>query len=116
MHFYQHVMERFNAQENHEKATWEYPVHVHVIRLGEIAIATQPFECYLDFGNQIVVQSPATQTFLVQLTGKGTYLPSPRSVQGGGYGSTAASNPVGAVGGQQLVNYTVKAFHELWRD
>src|SRR5690606_1982771 len=40
---------------------------VHVVRLGEIAFATNPFEYYLDFGIQIKVRSPFVQTFLVQL-------------------------------------------------
>lgn len=90
------------------------PVEVHAVRLGELAFATQPFECYLDLGLQMRVNSPAVQTFLVQLAGGGTYLPSARSVQGGGYGSTAASNPVGPEGGRQLVRHTVSTLRSLW--
>lgn len=108
MSHFNKVIERYKAQKE------SLPVEVHVIRLSSMAFATSPFECYLDFGIQIKVRSPAVQTFLVQLAGAGTYLPSPRSVVGGGYGSTAVSNSVGAEGGQQFVDYTVRMLHSLW--
>lgn len=106
----QSIIERYNRQK-------ERPIRkaeLHAIRLGDIVFATQPFECYLDFGLQIQARSPGLQTFNVQLAGSGTYLPSPRSVQGGGYGSTPASNPVGPEGGQQLVEHTVRMLHSLF--
>src|SRR5690606_12871043 len=90
------------------------PISMHFLRLGDIAFATQPFECYLDYGMQIKARSPAIQTFLIQLAGSGTYLPSPRSLMGGGYGSTPASNPIGAEGRQQLVGAHVRGIYELW--
>lgn len=108
----QGIIDRFEKQSAGSALT--YNVEMHLLRLGDIAFATQPFECYLDLGIQIKLRSPAIQTFLVQLAGGGTYLPSPRSVRGGGYGSTAASNPVGPEGGQQLVEHTVKSLRDLW--
>jgi hypothetical protein len=92
------------------------PAELHVIRLGEVVLATNPFELYTDFGLQIQVRSPAVQTFLVQLAGEGTYVPSPRSVAGGGYGSVPASNPVGPEGGQQLAETTIAVIRALWED
>lgn len=89
-------------------------VGIHVIKLGDIAFASNPFEYYLDFGIQIKVRSPFVQTFLVQLSGGGTYVPSPRSVQGGGYGSVPASNPVGPEGGRKLAEHTVEILQELF--
>lgn len=85
-----------------------------MIRIGDIVFATNPFEYYVDYGVQIKVRSPAVQTFLVQLAGEGTYVPSPRSVSGGGYGSVPASNVIGTEGGQQLAEYTVSAIRSLW--
>ncbi len=87
---------------------------VHLLRLGEIAIATNPFEYYLDFGVQVKLRSPAIQTFLIQLSGSGSYVPSLRSVQGGGYGSVPASNPIGPEGGQILADRTVAGLRELF--
>ena len=53
--------------------------------LGDTAIATNPFEYYVDYGMQIKTRSRAVQTFLVQHVGSGTYLPTERAVRGGGY-------------------------------
>lgn len=107
------VQERFEAQqiEPHE------PTELHVIRLGDIAIATNPFELYLDFGIQIKARSPAIQTFLVQLAG-GTmgYVPTERSVRGGAYGATPASTRVGPEGGRDLVNWTVETITRLQQE
>lgn len=112
MNWYAGVARRYEWQQ--AKST--QPVEVHVIRLGDLAFATNPFELYLDFGIQIKVRSSATQTFLVQLCGSGTYVPSPRSVMGGGYGSVPASNPFGSEAGHQLVDYTVSQIRSLWED
>jgi len=95
----------------------EYPtlsVEVHAVSLAEIAFASNPFEYYVDYGMQIKLRSPATQTFLIQLAGGGTYVPSPRSVRGGGYGSVPASNPVGPEGGQRLAEETVCLLESLF--
>lgn len=110
--WHRNVMERYQQQ----KRDAHIPIHVHVIRLGEIVFASNPFEYYLDFGIQIKVRSEAVQTFLIQLAGGGTYVPSPRSVQGGGYGSVPASNLVGPEGGEQLAEYTIQAIKKLWED
>jgi hypothetical protein len=81
-----------------------------------MAFATNPFEYYLDFGIYIKARSRATQTFLVQLAGSGTYVPSRRSTKGGGYGSIPASNPVGYEGGRQLAEKTVEVIDSLWEE
>lgn len=105
------VAERARRQRSGETTT---TVELHIVRLGDMAFATNPFELYLDYGTQIQTRSPAIQTFLVQLAGAGTYMPSARSVAGGGYGSVPASNPVGPDGGQQLTEATVSALQTLW--
>lgn len=106
------VVKRFESQS--EKPV--LPAEFHVLRLGDIAFATVPYELYLDFGIQMKVRSKAMQTFVVQLAGPGTYLPSPRSVQGGGYGSIPASNPVGPEGGQFVVEHVVKTISQMFSD
>jgi len=110
MKWFQGVSRRFEAQERGETL----PAEVHVLRLGEVVFATNPFEYYLDFGIYIKARSKATQTFLVQLAGPGTYVPSRRSVSGGGYGSIPASNPVGPEGGRQLAEITIGVIDRLW--
>lgn len=106
------VAERYDRQEKGLDRT--LPCELHVIRLGDVAIATNPFEYYLDYGIFIKARSRAVQTFLVQLAGTGTYVPSLRSTLGGGYGSTAASNPVGPEGGRMLAEHTIDCITKMW--
>lgn len=97
-----------------ERTQPRLPVEVHVLRLGEVAIATNPFEYYLDYGVQIKARSPAVQTFVVQLAGAGTYVPTARAIAGKSYGAVPASTPVGPEGGRELVEWTVAALGGLW--
>lgn len=108
------VLERYETQN--ESPTIE--MTLHVIRLGDIAFATNRFELYLDFGIRIKARSPAIQTFVVQLTANtgwnGNYLPSERSVVNQGYGSSVYNAEINPEGGRVIVEETVKALHELW--
>jgi hypothetical protein len=104
------VRERFELEKKQPKM----PVEVHVLRIGDVAIATNPFELYLDYGMRMKGRSPAVQTFLVQLTGSGSYLPVARSVAGGSYGAVPASTLIGPDGGQELVESTLNMMNELW--
>jgi hypothetical protein len=89
------------------------PMEFHVLRLGDIALATNPFELYLDYGVRIQARSPAVLTFLVQLSCQYCgYLPTEKAVQGGGY--SADKFLVGPKGGQVLVDETVKQLNALW--
>lgn len=110
--WYGGVIERFNQA----KTNPHYPAEIHVLRLGDIAFASNPFEYYLDYGVQIKVKSPAIQTFLVQLAGRGTYVPSQRAASVGAYGAVPASNPVGPEGGQILADKTVGLIRSLWKE
>ncbi len=97
-----------------EQAQPRYPVELHVVRIGEIAMTTNPFELYLDYGIRIKARSPYRQTFVIQLSGSGSYLPSERSIAGKGYGSVPASSVVGPEGGRELVEWTLMAAQKLW--
>ncbi|WP_135553607.1 hypothetical protein [Paenibacillus cymbidii] len=108
----QRVITRYEQQKTVSTQTTE----LHLVRLGDVAFATVPYEYYLDFGIQIKLRSPALQTFLVQLTGQGSYVPSLRSVKGGGYGSVPASNAIGPEGGQELADHLVNGLRELWKE
>ena len=90
------------------------PMEAHILRVGDVVFATNQFELYLDYGIRMKARSKAIQTFVVQLAGPGTYLPSARSVAGGSYGSLPASNHVGAEGGDLLVEETLRAIRELF--
>lgn len=106
------VLERYEIEQKQPKM----PVEVQVIRLGDMAIASNPFELYLDYGIRILAKSPAIQTFIVQLAGSGTYLPTQRSIAGGAYGAVPASTIFGPDGGDELVQHTLEMIHTLWKD
>ena len=91
-----------------------YVMELHVLRIGDIAIATNAFELYTDYGIQMKARSPALQTFIIQLAGPGTYLPTERAVVGGGYSAIVQSSVVGPEGGQVLVDRTVETIQSLW--
>lgn len=115
-HFYGLVVDRFEAQRDGAPA---YPVEMHVLRLGDVAIATNPFELYLDYGLRIQGRSPAVQTFLIQLAAPldfAYYLPTERAVKGGGYSAEVTHNLVGPEGGAVLVDRTVDAITALFSE
>ncbi len=89
-------------------------MELHAIRLGDIAIATNPFELFTDYGVRIKARCPALQTFVIQLAGPGSYLPSERAVRGGSYSAIVESNLVGPEGGQVLVDKTIESLTALW--
>ena len=92
-----------------------HPAEVHVIRLGSIAIATNPYELFLDFGNQIKARSLAEQTFLIQLCcGSEGYLPTKKAEAGGHYSAFVSSGHVGHIGGQQLVRETLQDINGMF--
>lgn len=106
------TLERYEFQ----KTQFTLPVKVHVIRIGEMAIATNPFELYVDYGMQMKARSKAVQTFVIELAspGGGGYLPTQRSVEGGAYGAIPQSTLIGPEGGRVLVNRTLELIESLW--
>jgi hypothetical protein len=108
--YFQDVVDRFDNQRDEPVL----PMEMHVVRLGDIAMATNRFELFLDFGQRIKARSPAIQTFVIQLAGAGTYLPTQRAVDGRSYGAGVESNLVGPEGGQVLVEETLKIINQMW--
>lgn len=110
--WHQKVVDRFEQQQAGQMPPYE--MELHIIRLGDVAIATNDFELFTDYGIQIKSRSRALQTFLIQLAGPGSYVPSARAAAGGGYSAIVQSNRVGHQGGQVLVEESVKAINALW--
>ena len=93
-----------------------YPIEFHVIRLGNIAMATNPFELFLDYGNRIKARSYAEQTFIVQLCcGSGAYLPTEKAEKAGHYSAYISSGNVGHEGGDLLVRKTLTEINEMFQ-
>ena len=105
------ILERFRLQEKMNVLDTE----VHIMRLGTVAFATNPFELFLDYGNQIRVRSKAEQTFLIQLCcGSEGYLPTKKAEEGGHYSAFISSGQIGHVGGDQLVRETLTRINDLF--
>ena len=91
------------------------PVNCHILKLGSVAIATNPFELFLDYGNKIKARSKAEQTFLIQLAdGSEGYLPTEKAEKGGHYSAFVSSGSVGHIGGDMLVSETLKNINEMF--
>lgn len=106
------VVERRRREQS--GAADPYRVEVHVLRLGDVAIATNPFELYTPYGLQMKARSPALQTFVIQLAGSGSYVPTAPALRAGGYSTGLESNRIGPEGGQRLVDQTVEWIDSLW--
>ncbi|MCX6619909.1 MAG: hypothetical protein NTY38_02285 [Acidobacteria bacterium] len=107
------LIERYDRQEREPY----YKMELHVIRIGNIAVATNPFELFLDYGIRMKVGSRAEQTFVVQLATKYlSYLPTARGLAGGGFSADSRLCLVGPEGGQILVDRTVQLINSMWAD
>ena len=107
------LVSRYEQQDDNP----DHEVVSHVIRLGDVVFATNPFELFVDYGMQIRCRSRALQTFLVQLgdgSGNAFYLPTQRAMDGGHYAAQVKSCWVGPEGGQALVENTVEAINKLF--
>ena len=90
---------------------------VHIIRLGTVAIATNPFEPFLTYGNQIKARSAAEQTFLVQLAnGSEGYIPTAEAEVHGHYSAFIGSGQVGHQGGEQMVRETLQNIRQMFAE
>jgi len=105
------AIERFVTQTGDETVDR----YIHVVQIGEIAFATNPFELYQDFMHRIQARSPFIQTFVVQLAGAGVsgYLATERAAKNKGYSASIFCNWASYEGGQQLVEHTLKVLNEM---
>ncbi len=114
--WYKRTLDRYEAQQKSEPVN---KLEIHVLRVGDLALATNPFELFVDYAMRIHGRSPAGQTMLVQLASPAdvthSYLPSERAVKGGGYSAVPQSTPVGPEGGQIFVEKTLDAIRALFK-
>ncbi len=113
MYIHAGAIKRFREQQYRET----YTAEIHVIRLGDVAILTCPFELYLDYGNRIKARSYAEQTFIVELCcGRGGYLPTEKAERAGHYSAYVSSGTVGHAGGDQLVRTAIDRINEMFEE
>ncbi len=103
---------RYEYQQHHDIET----VETHHIRLGDIAFTTNPFELFLDYGNQIRARSYAKQTFIIQLCcGAYGYLPTEKAEKAGHYSAYVSSGSVGHEGGDLLVRKALETVNGFFK-
>ena len=99
------IMERAELQ----KTVTAIDEEIHSLRIGDTVFVTNPFELFINFGNQIKARSLAKNTFILQLScGARGYLPTDRAARGGHYSAYIASGFVGEEGGRILVEKSVE--------
>ena len=127
------ILERIDAGENirgmemimafgsvHLQETYgENPFEIlpiHAIRIGELAIVTQPCELYCQFGLDIKHRSPVSNTMVVGLAdGYGGYCPTIHGVLGGGYsGAPIAWTRLEPYAGYKMVEKASQLLYDLW--
>lgn len=102
-----------------QKTQKTIPTEIHIVRIGEIAFATNTFELFMDYQHRIQARSPFAQTFVVQLCGQpegyvsGSYLATERGVYNKSYSASVYCNRVTPKGGAQLVEETVSELKNL---
>lgn len=111
---FKRILNRHQAQQSEPRL----PMELHVLRLGDVAFASNRFELYMDYMHRIQARSPFVQTFVVQLCGVpgpegGTYLATERGGQSKGYSACLFCNLVSPQGGQELVDETVRILNEI---
>ena len=105
LYIYSGIVDRYYAQQTINT----FKEEIHVIRFDDIAICTNPYELFLDYGNQIRARSKAKQTFIVQLAcGCGGYLPTEIAEKGSHYSAYVSSGTTGHIGGDLLVRATLE--------
>jgi len=111
MHVYAGILSRYELQQKVDV----FPIEIHIVKFGDIAIATNPFELFLNYGNQIRARSKAKQTFLVQLAcGSKGYLPTEKAEKGGHYSAYVSSGYTGHEGGELLVRETLEEINNMF--
>lgn len=118
----QHVVDSFE----HPGKAGAFEIEIQALRIGDLALVTNPFELFLDYGLRIKARSPAPQTMAIQLSagivgkhlpidgGIGWYLPTERAQSGGSYGAMPAVACVGPEGGQELVEASLAELNALF--
>ena len=90
---------------------------VHAVRIGEVALATQPCELFCQFGLEIKRRSPSALTAVCGIAdGCGGYCPTMAAVMGGGYSGEAFYwSRLVPEAGNMIVDSASKLLGTLWQ-
>ncbi|OQA41363.1 MAG: hypothetical protein BWY52_02596 [Chloroflexi bacterium ADurb.Bin325] len=92
-------------------------VDCNFLRIGDFAVATNPFELYLEYGQRIKARGPAAQTIAAQLSNGGEgYLPTADAMSHGHYSAMPSNIKAGPEGGDLLVSQSLEHLSALWAE
>ena len=90
-------------------------VESHVVRIGDVAFVTNPFELYLAFGQVVKSRSAAKQTFLIGKCGSLGYVPTAKSERAVGYSGGVNVGKLGHEGGFLFCDEIVDEISRLFK-
>ena len=90
-------------------------IESHIVRIGDVAFVTNPFELYLAYGQVVKARSAAKQTFLIGKCGSCGYVPTERSEKAVGYSGGVNVGRIGHQGGYMFCDEAVKGIAELFQ-
>jgi len=97
-----------------EKGPSEVIIVLQAIRIGDLAIATSPFETFAETGLEIKSRSPWKPTFTIELANGGYgYLPTPEQHRLGGYETWLGTNRVELQASRKMTDLLVSMLEEL---
>ena len=93
-------------------------LRIHVVRIDDVAIVTQPTELFCQFALDIKRRSPTPFTAVCTNTDGGNgYCPTMYAVLGGGYsGEAVYSARYAATAGYLIVDAAARLLHSLWQE
>ncbi|WP_373513089.1 hypothetical protein [Persicitalea sp.] len=111
-----HKLEKTYAQRTLQMAEW--PENITVIlqafRIGELGVATIPFETFTQTGLEIKAKSPFKPAFTIELANGGYgYLPTPEQHELGGYETWLSTNKVEKEASRKIVAELLRLFEKL---
>lgn len=101
-------------RQKEQKETPTHPVLSHIVRIGDVAFAGNPFELYLLYGQTIKARSKAAQTFIICKCDNEGYLPSEISEKMTGYSGGVNVGLFGHEAGYMFCDRTVREISELF--
>ncbi|MCL2035265.1 MAG: hypothetical protein FWG94_11135 [Oscillospiraceae bacterium] len=102
--------------KNYERAPNECSANFHAVRIGDIALITNPFELFIEYADRIRMACPEAQVIDVQLAGDDYlgYLPTQRAINAGGYSAQIYACSCDAKGGDMVVEKSTALIKSLF--
>jgi len=97
-----------------QEAPAEVSIILQTVRIGELGIATIPFETFTETGLELKAKSPLKPTFTMELAnGSYGYLPTPEQHALGGYETWLGTSKVEIEASRKIVKTLLEMFAEL---